>query len=65
MGGGQPNPRHGERESKMAPDPMRLVVWVAALGLLQKVTEPACDQLLCLCGGRAGGRAISPHPALG
>lgn len=54
-----------EGQSKMAPDPVRLVVWVATLGSLQKVTEPACDQLLCLGGGRAVGRAISPHPALG
>lgn len=54
-----------EGQSKMAPDPVRLVVWVATLGSLQKVTEPACDQLLCLGGGRAGSRAVSPHPALG
>lgn len=34
------DPRHREGQYRMVPDPVRLVEWGAALGSLEKVTEP-------------------------
>lgn len=34
------DPRHREGQYRMVPDPVRLVEWGAALGPLEKVSEP-------------------------